>query len=80
MGWRGMGAGRTHTKRKLYLRKSSFLLWKHVEDVKRDQKVVPDLLESIMSLKPSGLVKEELWMMTKYSNKCRFSPLRGWLP
>ena len=59
MGWRGLGvAGRTH-KNKLYRGKRHFfVIEKYVEDVKQDEKHVPDLLESIM--KGSGLVKEEL--------------------
>ena len=44
---------------KLTLRKTYFLVVrKHTEDVKQDQKVVPDLLESI--LKPTGPVAAEL--------------------
>ena len=43
----------------LYLRKIHvFVMEKYVEDVKQDEKVVPDLLESIM--RPTCLVKEEL--------------------
>ena len=50
----------TDTKRKLYLRKRHFVVMeKYVEDVKQDEKHVPDLLEAIM--RPPGLVKEELW-------------------
>ena len=48
----------TH-KKKLYLRKrQSVVIEKYIEDAKQDQKVAPDLVESIM--KGSGLVKEEL--------------------
>ena len=59
MGWRGLTTGaRTH-KKKLTLRKIHvFILEKYVEDVKQDEKHVPDLLEAIM--KAPGLVKEEL--------------------
>ena len=47
------------TKRKLYLRKSSFfVIEKYVEDVKHDEKVVTDLLQLIM--KASHPEKEEL--------------------
>ena len=43
----------------MYLRKSYFFVTeKYHEDVKQDEKSVPDLVESIM--KGSGLVKEEL--------------------
>ena len=46
-----------HTKRKLTLRKKHvFVIEKYVEDVKQDEKHVPDLLESIM--KVPGLVKK----------------------
>ena len=55
----GWQPGHGDTKRKLYLRKTHFVVKeKYVEDVKQDEKSVPDVLESIM--KPSGLVKEEL--------------------
>ena len=48
-----------NTKRKLYLRKNTYFCYrKYVEDVKQDEKHVPDLLESIM--RPTCLVKEEL--------------------
>ena len=44
---------------KLTLRKRYvFVIEKYVEDVKQDEKDVPDLLESIM--RPTCLVKEEL--------------------
>ena len=44
---------------KLTLRKRHFfVIEKYIEDVKQEEKDVPDLLESIM--KGSGLVKEEL--------------------
>ena len=59
MGWRGLTTGaRTH-KKKLTLRKRHFfVIEKYVEDVKQDEKDVPDLLESIM--RPTDPVKEEL--------------------
>ena len=58
------------TKRKLTLRKSNFfVIEKHVEDVKQDEKDVSDLLESIM--KPSGLVKEELLRILSQMNQFR---------
>ena len=44
---------------KLILRKTYFFVMeKYVEDVKQEEKHVPDLLESIM--RPTCLVKEEL--------------------
>ena len=47
------------TKRKLYPRKRDvFVIEKYVEDVKQEEKDVPDLLESIMRL--TCLVKEEI--------------------
>ena len=52
MRWLGWTSRDTGTKKKLTL------LEKHVEDVKHDEKHVPDLLESIM--RPTDLVKEEL--------------------
>ena len=46
-----------NTKSKLTLRKTHFfVIEKYVEDVKQDEKDVPDLLESIM--RPTDLVKE----------------------
>ena len=63
MGWRGMDTGghwvAPDTKRKLYIRKRHFfVIEKYVEDVRQEEKHIPDLLEPIM--KGSGLVKEEL--------------------
>ena len=57
---------------KLTLRKRHFLvIEKYVEDVKQDEKDVPDLLESIM--RPTDPVKEELrrnlCKMNKFSVK-----------
>ena len=59
MGWRGWTAGsRTH-KKKLTLRKIYFfVIEKHIEDAKQEEKDVPDLLEAIM--RPTCLAKEEL--------------------
>ena len=57
MGWRGWTSGDDDTKRKLTLQKRYFfVIEKSVEDVRQDEKRVPDLLESIM--RPPGLVKE----------------------
>ena len=60
MGWKGLPAMGRDTKRKLYLRKNKrvFFVIKYVEDVKQDEKHVPDLLESIM--RPTDPVQEEL--------------------
>ena len=59
MGWRGWTSGDDDTKRKLYLRKRHFFVMeKYIEDVRQEEKDVPDLLESIM--RPTCLVKEEL--------------------
>ena len=59
MGWRGWANVATHTKRKLTVRKRHFfVVEKHVEDVKQDQKTIPDLLESIM--RPTDPMKKEL--------------------
>ena len=60
MGWRGLTTGAQTYKRKLYRRKTHFfVIEKHVEDVKQDEKHLPDLLERIM--RPTDPVKEELW-------------------
>ena len=59
MSWRGWTSQTHRHKKKLTLRKRHFfVIEKHVEDVKQDEKDTPDLLEAIM--KPPGLVKEEL--------------------
>ena len=51
------------TKRKLYLRKRHFFVMeKYIEDVKQDEKHVPDLLEAIM--RPTDPIKEELQQKT----------------
>ena len=60
------------TKRKLILRKRHvFVMEEYVEDVKRDEKHVPDLLESIM--RPTDPVKDELrqklFKMTQFGSK-----------
>ena len=48
-----------HGPKKLTLRKRHFfVIEKHIEDVKQDQKTVPTLVESIM--RPTDLVKEKL--------------------
>ena len=50
------------TKRKMYLRKRHFFVTgieKCVEEVKQDERSIPDLLEWIM--RPTDPVKEELW-------------------
>ena len=61
--WKWVGGGwqpgDDDTKRKLYLRKIHvFVIGKHIEDVKQEEKDVPDLLEAIM--RPTDPVKEEL--------------------
>ena len=59
MGWRGWTNVATHTKRKLTLRKRRFFVMeKHIEDIKQDQKTLPDLLELIM--RSTDPVEEEL--------------------
>ena len=50
--------GYTH-KRKLYPRRGHFfVIEKYIEDIRQDEKHVPDLLEA--TIQPPGLVKEEL--------------------
>ena len=56
MGWRGNDNQGTN---KLYPRKRHFFIFeKYIEDVRQDEKHVPDLLEAIM--RPTFFVKEEL--------------------
>ena len=56
---RGEGGGQAPSQKEVALNKNTFfVIEKSVEDVKQDQHIVPDLLES--TLRPSVLVKEEL--------------------
>ena len=56
MSWRGWTTQGADTKRKLYPRKNMFfVIEKYVEDVKQEEKHVPDLLEAIM--RPTCVVK-----------------------
>ena len=48
----------THTKKQKTISKRFFLIEKYIEDVRQDEKHVPDLLESIM--RPTDPIKEEL--------------------
>ena len=52
------GIGPGHKKEVVPKKNTFFVIEEYIEDAKQDQKVVPDLVESIM--KGSGLVKEEL--------------------
>ena len=71
---------------KLTLRKRHFfviLVEKYLEDVKQDEKHVPDLLESIM--RPPGLVKAELrgnlCKMTQFGSKItKIKVSTFWIP
>ena len=58
MGWRGLLAKRRNIKTILYLRNMCFVIEKYIEDLRQEEKQVPDLLESVM--KPTDPVKEEL--------------------
>ena len=59
MSWRGWASQGPDTKRNLYQGKTHFfVIEKYVEDVKQEEKDVPDLLEAIM--RPTDPVKEEL--------------------
>ena len=60
------------TKRKLYPRKIHFFVReKYIEDVRQEEKDVPDLLEAIM--RPTDPVKEELrqnlFKMTQFKSE-----------
>ena len=71
-------------KRKLFLRKRHvFVIEKYIEDVKQDEKHVPDLLEPIM--RPTDPVKEGLQpILLKMSQiKSKISKIRVstfWIP
>ena len=55
---------------KLYLRKTHFfVIGKYVEDVRQEEKDVPDLLGAIM--RPTCLVKEELQRKTTEMSQFR---------
>ena len=70
MGWRGWSRCVPHTKNKFtLLKRHVFVIEKYIEDVRQDEKHVPDLLEAIM--RPTCLVKEELWR-----NSCKMSQFR----
>ena len=70
MGWRGWVNVGTSTKRKLTLRKRHFLvIEKYVEDVKQDENIVPDLLESIT--RPTDPVKEGVRRILMKMNQFR---------
>ena len=57
-------------------KKTFFVIEKYVEDVRQDEKHVPNLLESIM--RPTCLVKEELQpILFKISQlKCKITTIR----
>ena len=59
MGWRGWKRCVREHKNKLTIRKRHvFVIEKSIEDVKQEEKDVPDLLEAI--IRPTDPVKEEL--------------------
>ena len=63
MGWRGLTTGARSHEKKLYPRKRHFFVMeKYIEDVRQEEKHVPDLLEAIM--RPTDPVKEELTART----------------
>ena len=62
----------THTKKqKTISKRHFFLIGKCVEDLRQDEKHVPDLLEAI--IRPTDPVKEELWQklfkITQFDSK-----------
>ena len=58
-GLEGVGTRGTVTQKEVVPKKNTvFVIERHVEDVKQDEKHVPDLLESIM--RPTDPTKEEL--------------------
>merc|ERR1712078_938308 len=70
MGWRGLPAVGTHTQKEVDPKKSiCFVTGKYVEDAEQDQKIAPDLVESIM--KPTDPVKEELRLILFKMNQFR---------
>ena len=67
----------TH-KKKLYLRKIHFfVIEKYIEDVKQEEKDVPDLLESIM--RPTDPVKEELRLILFKMDKFKSEITKIWV-
>ena len=71
MGWRGGQRGPGHKKEIVPKRKRPvFVIGKYVEDVKQDEKSIPDLVELIM--RPTDPVKEELRQKTM--NMIQFRP------
>ena len=59
MGWRGWTPGDISHKEEVVPRKNIFYIEKYVRDIKQGQKVVPDLVKSI--IRHTRLVKEKLW-------------------
>ena len=60
-----------HAKNTLILPKTYFFVMeKYIEDVRQDEKHVPDLLEAI--IQPPGLVKEELRPISYKMHRFRF--------
>ena len=84
MGWRGWTPWLALTKRKLSLEKRYFfVIEKYIEDVKQEEKDVPDLLELIM--KGFGLVKRELrqtlFKMSQFRHKITKTEVSTfWIP
>ena len=61
--------GYTHKKEVDPKEKTHLCYRKNIEDVKQDQKIVPDLLEAIM--RPTDPVKEESWRISMEMSQFR---------
>ena len=62
-------SGPGHKKEVVPMNTYVFAVGKYIEDVKQDEKDVPDLVESIM--KGSGIVKEELRLILSNMDQVR---------
>ena len=70
-GFQGVEAVCIHTKKTLILQKTYFfVIEKYIEDVRQDEKHVPDLLASIM--RPTDPVKEELRPILSKMSQIRY--------
>ena len=80
MGWRDVGVVWHQVGPK---KKTFFLMEKHIEDARQDEKHVPDLLESI--IQPIDHVKEELrqklFKITQFDSKIKKMMVsKFWIP
>ena len=70
MGWRrGTTVGARQQRQLTLKERYFFVIDKYVKDVKQDQRIAPDLMESI--IRPTDPVNQELWRPAMQINKFR---------